>query len=136
MTTIAIRIVILSAVMAVYIGVAFRGVEYDPLETGPALLGYFLAFTIWTLIAAPLYKIKTQADEASLATFTFRCWAITATLATCVIIFYSMTDIASAGEFRDNIIVGTILMAVIVVALNYALIIALRSLLSKRRRAR
>jgi len=136
MTTIAIRIAVLSAVMAVYIGVAFRGIEYDPMEAGPSLLVYFLAFTIWTLIAVPLYKMKANPDEASLVSFTFRFWAITATIVSIGIIVYSQTDVASAGEFRDNVIVGAIIMAVMVVALNYALIFGMRSLESKRRRAR
>jgi len=136
MTTIAIRIAVLSAVMAVYIGVAFRGIEYDPMEAGPSLLVYFLAFTIWTLIAVPLYKMKANPDEASLVSFTFRFWAITATIVSIGIIVYSQTDVASAGEFRDNVIVGAIIMPVMVVALNYALIFGMRSLESKRRRAR
>jgi len=136
MTTIAIRIAVLSAVMAVYIGVAFRGIEYDPMEAVPSLLVYFLAFTIWTLIAVPLYKMKANPDEASLVSFTFRFWAITATIVSIGIIVYSQTDVASAGEFRDNVIVGAIIMAVMVVALNYALIFGMRSLESKRRRAR
>lgn len=133
MTTIAIRIAVLSAAMAVYMGLAFRGIEYDPIEAGPSLLGYFLAFTILTLIAVPLYKMKTHPDEESLTSFTFRFWAISAAIVAIGMIFYSTTDVASAGEFRDNVIVGAIIMAVMVVALNYALIIALRSLLSKRR---
>jgi hypothetical protein len=135
MTSLAIRIAILSAAMAVYMGVAFRGIEYDALEAGPSLLGYFIAFTIWTLIAVPLYKMKTHPDEKSLATFTFRFWAITAALATIGMMIYSQTDVASAGMFRDNVIVGAIVMVAMVVILNYALIFALRSLESKRRRA-
>ncbi|HJP38175.1 MAG: hypothetical protein QF483_02545 [Gammaproteobacteria bacterium] len=136
MPTIAIRITILSAVMAAYIGVAFRGIEYDPMEAGPSLLAYFLVIIIWTLIAVPLYKIKTRADDEVLAAFAFRCWAITATLATLGIIIFSAMDIASAGEFRDSPIIGTILMGVMVVALNYALTFVLQNLLSKRRRVR
>ncbi len=135
MTAIAIRIAVLSAAMAVYMGVGFRGLEYDPMEAGPSLLGYFLAFTIWTLIAVPLYKMKTRPDEESLASFTFRFWAVSATVVTIVLLIYSSMDIASAGQFRDNMIVGAIIMAVMVVALNYLLIVILRNLLSKRRRA-
>ena len=135
MTAIVIRIAVLSVAMAVYTGFAFRGIEYDPIEAGPSLLGYFLAFTILTMIAVPLYKMKSQPDEPTLAAFTFRFWSITAALAAIGIIIYSSTDVASAGEFRDNLIVGTIIMAVMVVALNYAVIFALRNLESKRRRA-
>jgi len=136
MTTIAIRIAVLSAVMAVYMGVAFRGIEYDPMEAGPSLLIYFIAFTIWTLIAVPLYKMKAHPDEDKLVSFTFRFWAVTAAVVAIGMMIYSQTDVASAGSFRDNVIVGAIIMAVMVVALNYVLIIALRNLQSKRRRAR
>ncbi len=136
MPTIAIRIAVLSAVMAVYMGVAFRGIEYDAMETGPALLIYFLAFTIWTLIAVPLYRMKVQPDEQTLKSFTFRFWAVSAAIATIGLIIYSTTDIASAGKFRDDVIVGGIIMAVIVAALNYVLTIALRSLESKKRKIR
>ena len=136
MTTIVIRIAVLSAVMAIYMGYAFRGIEYDPVEAGPSLLAHFLAFTILTLIAVPLYKMKAKPDEAALGSFAFRFWAITATIISLAMIVYSSTDVASAGEYRDNIIVGTIIMLVMVVALNYALIFAMQKLLSKRRRAR
>ena len=136
MTSLVIRIAVLSATMAIYMGVAFRGIEYDPIEAAPSLLVYFLAFTIWTIIAVPLYKMKTQPDEAALGSFAFRTWAITATIVAIGMIIYSATDIASAGKFRDSVIVGTIIMAVMIVALNYILTIALKSLLSKRRRAR
>ncbi len=136
MTSIVIRIAVLSAAMAVYMGVAFRGIEYDALEAGPSLLGYFLAFTIWTLIAVPLYKMKNHPDEKSLTTFAFRFWAITAAVVAIGMVIYSQTDVASAGAFRDQPIVGAIIMAVMVVILNYALIFAMRSLEPKRRRAR
>jgi NhaP-type Na+/H+ or K+/H+ antiporter len=136
MTTIVIRIAVLSAVMAIYMGFAFRGIEYDPLEAGPSLLAHFFAFIILTLIAVPLYKMKTHPDEATLGAFAFRFWAITAGIVSLAMIIYSSTDVASAGEFRDNLIVGTIIMLVMVVALNYALVIVLKNLLSKRRRAR
>ncbi len=136
MTTIIIRIAVLSAVMAIYMGFAFRGIEYDPIEAGPSLLAHFFAFTILTLIAVPLYKMKAHPDEAALGTFAFRFWAVTASIVTLAMIIYSSTDIASAGEFRDNLIVGTLIMVVMVVALNYALAAALKNLLSKRRRSR
>jgi len=136
MTTIAIRIAVLSAAMAVYMGYAFRGIEYDAMETGPALLGYFLSFTLLTIIAVPLYKLKNHPDEQSLTTFAFRFWAVTATVVTIALLIYSSTDVAAAGKYRDNVIVGGIIMAVMVVALNYALIFVNRSLMTKRQRAR
>jgi len=136
MMTIAIRIAVLSAVMAIYMGLAFRGIEYDPLEAAPSLLIYFLAFTIWTIIAVPLYKMKAQPDEAALGAFAFRFWAITATIVTIGMIIYSQTDVASAGKFRYNVIVGTLIMIVMMVGLNYILAAALQNLKSKRRRAR
>ena len=136
MTSIVIRIAVLSAVMAIYMGYAFRGIEYDPVEAGPSLLAHFLAFTILTLIAVPLYKMKTHPDEAALGAFTFRFWAVTATIVSIVMIVYSSMDVASAGEYRDNVIVGAIIMAVMIVALNFVLKYSLHKLLSKRRRAR
>ncbi len=135
MTTIAIRIAVLSAAMAVYMGYAFRGIEYDAMETGPALLGYFLSFTILTIIAVPLYKLKSHPDEKTLTAFAFRFWAVTATIVTIALLVYASTDVASAGKYRDNIIIGGIIMAVMVVALNYALIYASQFLMTKRQRA-
>ena len=134
----AIRIGVLSVVMAIYMGWAFRGIEYDVMETGPALLGFFVAFTICTLIAAVLYRLKNQPDSETLDRFTFRVWLVTATLVAVGWLFYYAQDPAAAGEFRDNIIVGGVILAVIVGVLNFVLTLVIdrgiEYLMPKRRR--
>ena len=134
----AIRIGVLSVVMAIYMGWAFRGIEYDVMETGPALLGFFIAFTICTLIAAALYRLMKRPDSDTLARFAFRVWVVTAALVTVGWLFYYAQDPAAAGEFRDNIIVGGVILAVIVGVLNFVLTLVVDRgidyLMPKRRR--
>lgn len=134
----AIRIGVLSVVMAVYMGWAFRGIEYDVMETGPALLGFFVAFTICTLIAAVVYRAMSQPEPEALARFAFRVWVVTAALVTVGWLFYYAQDPAAAGEFRDNIIVGGVILAVVVGVLNFVLTLAIDRgidyLMPKRRR--
>ena len=121
MMAMAIRIGVLSAVMAVYMSVAFRGIEYDIMETGPALLGFLVAFTICTIIAALIYKMKNQPDSEQLSAFAFRVWLITAPLVAIGWMVFYAQDVAAAGEFRDNVILGGVIMAVMVGILNFAL---------------
>jgi len=121
MMAMAIRIGVISAAMAVYMGVAFRGVEYDVLETGPALLGFFVAFTICTVIATLLYKMKNQPDSEQLSAFAFRIWLVTASLVAIGWLVFYAQDVAAAGEFRDNVILGGVIMAVMVGILNFVL---------------
>lgn len=125
MMAMAIRIGVLSAVMAVYMSVAFRGIEYDFMETGPALLGFFITFTILTVIAALIYKVKNQPDSDTLSAFSFRVWLITAPLVTIGWLVFYAQDVAAAGEFRDNIILGGVIMAVMVGVLNFVLAYAI-----------
>lgn len=121
MMAMAIRISVLSAVMSVYMGVAFRGIEYDPVEMAPALIGFFITFTICTIIATAIYKMKNQPDSEILSAFAFRVWLITASLVSVGWLIFYAQDVAAAGEFRDNIIIGGIIMAVMVGILNFVL---------------
>jgi len=130
---IAIRIGVLSVAMALYMTWAFRGIEYDVLESGPAALEYFISFMICAVIAVPVYRMIKKPDNDALAAFAFRIWLVTATLVTIGWLIYFSQDVASQGEFRNNLIVGAIIMAVMVAVLNYALIIANRNLARKRR---
>jgi len=124
--------------MAVYIGWAFRGIEYEIQEAGIALLGFFVAFMIGTLIATPIYRLKSGPDAAALERFAFRVWAVTASLVAIGWMVFYAQDTAAAGEFRDNVIIGGAILAVLVTVLNfvlaYALDIGLTYLTPKRRR--
>jgi hypothetical protein len=133
-----IRIGILSAIMAGYMGWAFRGIEYDVMETGPALIGYFIGFTLIALIAALIYKSRSKPESAALEKFTFRTWLVSVVVVALGWMIYYSQDPAAAGEFRDNIIVGGLIMAALVGVLNFALAYAvdfgINYLKPKRRR--
>lgn len=119
--------------MAVYMGWAFRGIEYEALEAGPALLGLFLAFLVPTVIAVPVYNKLGPREAAQTARFAFGFWAVSAGVVALTWLFAFGRDAAAAGYFRDNIIVGLIGLIVLVAALNFALIPTLRYFAPKRR---
>lgn len=124
--------------MAIYMGWAFRGIEYEIQEAGIALLGFFIAFMIGTLVATPIYRLKSKPDTAALERFAFRVWAVTASLVAIGWMVFYAQDAAAAGEFRDNVIIGGVIMAVLVTVLNFVLAYALDRSLTyltpKRRR--
>lgn len=111
--------------MAVYMGWAFRGIEYEIQEAAPALLGFVIAFMLGALIATPIYRLKSGPDAAALERFAFRVWAVTATLVAIGWMVFYARDAAAAGEFRDNVIIGGVIMAVLVTVLNFVLAYAL-----------
>jgi hypothetical protein len=130
---IVIRIGILSVAMAVYMGWAFRGIEYEPLEAAPDLLGFFLAFTIPTAIAVPIYKLMGQRDAAQISRFAFGFWLVAAGLAAAGWLVMNAGDPATAGFFRDNVIVGIVGLIALIAAVNFGAIQALQYLAPKKR---
>jgi len=128
-----IRIGILSVAAAVYMGWAFRGIEYEALEAAPALLGLFLAFLIPTLVATPVYKKLGERSDAQVTRFTLGCWMACAAAVVLVWLVAFGRDAAAAGYFRDNLIVGIIGLVVLVVVLNFALQPILQYFAPKRR---
>ncbi len=129
----AIRIGVLSIAMALYMTWAFRGIENNPLEAGPAVLEYFISFMICAVIAVPVYRMIRKPDGDALSAFAFRVWLVTATLVAIGWLIYFSQNLASQGEFTNNMIVGAVIMAAMVAVLNYLLILASRSLMQKRR---
>jgi hypothetical protein len=130
---IAIRIGIISVAMAVYMGWAFRGIEYEALEAAPDLLAFFLAFTIPTAIAVPVYKMLGQRDNAQISRFAFRFWLAAAGVAAGAWLVMNAGDPATAGFFRDNVIVGIIGLIALVAAVNFGAIQVLQYLAPKKR---
>jgi len=128
-----IRIGVLSIAMALYMTWAFRGIENNPLEAGPAVLEYFISFMICAVIAVPAYRMIKKPDDDALSAFAFRIWLVTATLVAIGWLVYFSQNLASQGEFTNNMIVGAVIMAVMVAVLNYLVILASRSLVQKRR---
>ena len=119
------RIGILSFIMSIYMCWAFRGIEYDVMEILPAVVGFFLAFTICAIIAGALYNLMKKPDEEALYKFIFLVWAASASVVTVGWLIFYAQDTAAAGEFRDNVIIGGVIMAVMVGILNYAVAYAL-----------
>jgi hypothetical protein len=119
---IAIRTGILSLATALYMTWAFRGIEYDVIETAPALLGLTLALWIATIIGVPIYMKRGQHDDAQVARFAFIFWAVTAGIVAMGWLLIYGRDPAAAGEFRDNLIVGVIVLIVFVAVVNFGVV--------------
>lgn len=133
MMNVAIRIVVLSIAMGAYFVWAFRGIENDPLESAPALLGFIAGFLFLTAVAVPVFAATAGKGKGNLAGFAFRCWLLTAGLvAVGWLVFYSR-DPAAAGFFRENVIVGGLVLAGLVAVVNFALIRALEYLAPRKR---
>lgn len=128
-----IRIGVLSIATAVYIMWAFRGLEYDLLETGPPLLQLIAALIIPTAIAWPVYSRVGQHDDAQVARFAFLFWlASTAVISVAYVILFG-SDAAAAGYFRDNLIVGVVGLIILIGVLNFVTIRVLDYFAPKRR---
>ena len=129
----AIRIGVLSIVTAVYIMWAFRGLEYDLLEVGPPLLELLAALIIPTAVAVPVYNKLGQRDSAQTARFAVLFWfASTAVITVGWLILFGR-DAAAAGNFRDNIIIGVVILVALIAALNFAITPVLKYFEPKRR---
>jgi len=131
---VASRIGVLSAVMAVYMVWAFRGLEYDIAESGPALLGLFVTFTVLAIIAAPILRRKAAGDAAAPGgELIYRFWIVSAAVIAVGWLIYYANDAAAAGEFRDNVIVGGLILAALVVVIHFVLLRVEAYLAPKRR---
>jgi len=128
-----IRIGILSVAAAVYMGWAFRGIEYEALEAAPALLGLLLAFLIPTLIAMPVYKRLGERSDAQMARFALGFWMASGAIVVLIWLVAFGRDAAAAGYFRDNLVVGIVGLIVLVAILNFALTPVLQYFAPRRR---
>ncbi|MFQ5609576.1 MAG: hypothetical protein ACE5G3_02170 [Gammaproteobacteria bacterium] len=130
---IAIRIGVLSLAAAVYMAWAFRGIEYEVMETLPALLELFLAFMVPTLVAVPVYRKTGTRDDAQVARFAFIFWLGAAAVVAAGWLILFGVDAAAAGYFRDNIILGVIGLIALVAVANFAVVRGLDYFAPKRR---
>ena len=122
---IVLRIIVLSIVMGAYFIWAFRGIENHPVESVPALLGLLAGFLAPTAIGMGLYAATTGRGRQDLPALAFRAWLVTAgVVAIGWLVFYAQ-DPAAAGFFRDNVLVGGLVLAALMVALNFGLLRAL-----------
>lgn len=118
---VAARIILLSLVMSIYMVWAFRGVEYDPQEAVGALLVFLVGFLVLPAIAVPVYKMTWGKAADNTPDFAFRCWMITAALVAIGWLVFFAQDPAAAGFFRDNILIGAVILIVLVAAANFVL---------------
>ncbi len=131
--TSVIRIIILSAFMAVFMIWGFRGVESNPLEATPALLGFILAFLAPAAIAIPAYAATIGKGRGNTAAVVFPVWAITAAAVAGGWLLYYAGDIAAGGYFRDNVLTGAFVLAALTALLAFALGRGLDYLAPRRR---
>lgn len=115
------RIITLSLVASIYMLWAFRGVEYDPQEAIGALLVFLGGYLILTAIAVPAYHLTKGKSGSDTAGFAFRFWLVSAAIVTIAWLVFFWQDPAAAGFFRDNIIVGAVILPMLIAAANFAL---------------
>jgi hypothetical protein len=130
---VTIRIIGLSLVMSIYMMWAFRGIEYDPQESVGALLLFLGGYLILTAVAVPVYQMTKGKSGGDTASFAFRFWLISVTAVTIAWLTFFWQDPAAAGFFRDNIIVGAVILPVLVAAANFAIVQGFTYLAPKRR---
>ena len=130
---IAIRIIGLSLIMSVYMIWAFRGVEYDPLESISALLLFLGGYLILTAVAVPIYQMTKGKSGGDTTGFALRFWLISAAAVTIAWLAFFWQDPAAAGFFRDNIIIGAVILPVLVAAANFAFLQGIAYLAPKRK---
>ena len=128
-----IRIVILSVFMALFMVWGFRGVENNPLDAAPAFLGFIAAFLAPGAIGAPAWA-ATLGKGRGTAGAIFPAWAVTAALVAIGWLVYYARDIAAGGYFRDNMLVGAVLLAVLTAVLAIGLGRGLDYLAPQRKR--
>ncbi|CAG0939649.1 hypothetical protein GPROT2_00670 [Gammaproteobacteria bacterium] len=116
-----IRIVILSVFMAVFMVWGFRGVENSPLEAVPALIGFIVAFLAPSAIGVPAYAATVGRQRGDTARFAFLFWAASAALVAIGWLLYYASDIAAGGYFRDSMLAGAAILAVLTAALAFGL---------------
>jgi hypothetical protein len=127
-----IRIVILSVFMALFMVWGFRGVENNPLEAVPALLGFIAAFLAPSAIAVPAWAATAGKGRGNVAGFAFLFWAGSAAAVAAGWLVYYARDVAAGGYFRDNMLVGAVALAALTAALAFGLARGLDYLAPKR----
>ena len=130
---VTIRIIGLSLVMSIYMMWAFRGIEYDLRESIAPLLLFLGGYLILTAVAVPVYQMTKGKSGGDTAGFAFLFWLVSVTAITIAWLAFFWQDPAAAGFFRDNIIVGAIILPVLVAAANFVIVQGFTYLAPKRR---